>query len=65
MDVLLLLLLRLLSLLLLLLLLLTPCLLVWNAWRLKSYNSIPSRKDKLAGILVEQGLAEWMSVLPE
>jgi hypothetical protein len=52
-------------LLLLLLLLLTPCLLVWNAWRLKSYNSILSREDKLAGMLVKQGLAEWMSVLPE
>jgi hypothetical protein len=52
-------------LLLLLLLLLTPCLLVWNAWRLKLYDSIPSREDELAGMPVKQGLAEWTSVLPE
>jgi hypothetical protein len=51
--------------LLLLLLLLTPCLLVWNAWQLKSYDSIPSCEDELVGILAEQGLAEWMSILPE
>jgi hypothetical protein len=27
--------------------------------------SIPFCKDKLVGILVEQGLAEWMSILPQ